>query len=99
MKAMSKLRGVAAVLVVGMLLLLSSGGPAAASAHSNWVGVAQLVLVSTRADGQVSGKPVVFTQLAANGSGPVTVKVPMSASGFRNLTGLTTPPITNGKAV
>ena len=99
MKAMNKLRGVAAVFVVGILLLLSSGGPAAALTHSNWIAVAQLVSVSTYADGHVSGKPLVFTQLAANGSGPVTVKVPMSASGFRNLSGLTTPPITNGKAV
>jgi putative membrane protein len=96
---MNKLRGVAAVIVLGMLLLLSSGGPAAASAGSNWVGVAQIVTVSTSANGQVSGTPVVFTQLAANGSGPVTVRVPMSASGFRNLTGLGTPPISNGKAV
>jgi hypothetical protein len=50
-------------------------------------------------DGQISGTPVVLTQLAANGSGPVTVKVPMSSAGFRNLTGLGTPPITDGKAV
>jgi putative membrane protein len=99
MKAMRKIRGLAAVFVLGMLLLLSSGGPAAASEHTKWVGVAQTVAAATLPDGQISGTPVVITQLSANGSGPVTVKVPMSESGFRNLTGLGTPPVTDGKAV
>lgn len=99
MTVMKKIRGLASVFVLGMLLVLSFGGPAAASGHSNWVGVAQTVLASTMPDGQISGTPVVFTQLAANGSGPVTVTVPMSPAGFRNLTGLGTPPITDGKAV
>jgi len=98
MKAV-KLLALPTVLGLGALLLLSSGGPAAASAGPNWVGVAQTVLASTSTDGKVSGTPVVFTQLAANGNGPATVKVPMSASGFRNLSGLRTPPITDGKAV
>ena len=97
MKAVKNL-ALPAALAIGALLVLSSGGQAAASVP-NWVGVTQTVLASTSADGQVSGTPSVYTQLAANGSGPVTVKVPMSRSGFRNLTGLGTPPVTDGKAV
>jgi hypothetical protein len=65
----------------------------------NWVGVAQTVVVSTSSTGKVSGKPFVFTQFSANGSGPATLKVPMSASGFRNLSGLGTAPIKDGYAV
>ena len=65
----------------------------------NWVGVAQTVVVSTSSTGKVSGTPFVFTQFSANGSGPATLKVPMSASGFRNLSGLGKAPITNGYAV
>ncbi|MGO8886923.1 MAG: hypothetical protein ACLQI7_25175, partial [Streptosporangiaceae bacterium] len=99
MKAMQRFRGPLAALVLGMFLLLSFGGQAVASAGPNWVGVAQTVLASTGTDGKVSGTPSVYTQLAANGNGPVTVKVPMSASGFRNLSGLGTPPIKDGKAV
>jgi hypothetical protein len=65
----------------------------------NWVSVAQTVLASTTTTGKISGKPVVFTQLVANGSEPATVKVPMSESGLRNLLGLAKPPIVDGKAV
>jgi len=65
----------------------------------NWVAVAQTVAVSNNADGSISGKPVVFTQLTANGSSAHTVKVPMSSSGLRNLVGLRRPPIEDGKAV
>ncbi len=97
MKAVKNL-ALPAALAVGALLVLSSGGPAAASVP-NWVGVTQTVLASTSPDGQVSGTPSVYTQLAANGTGPATVKVPMSRSGFRNLTGVGTPPVTDGKAV
>ena len=87
------------VLGLGALLVLSSGGPAAASTIPKWVGVSQTILASTDPDGQLSGTPMVYTQLAANGSGPATVKVPMSADGFRNLSSLKTPPVTDGKAV
>ncbi len=66
---------------------------------SNWVGVAQTVVVSTSTTGKISGKPEVFTQLGANGTGPATLKVPMSSSGFRNLSGFGKAPITNGYAV
>ena len=61
--------------------------------------MAQTVLASTDPDGQLSGTPMVYTQLAANGSGPATVTVPMSADGFRNLSSLKTPAVTDGKAV
>jgi hypothetical protein len=64
-----------------------------------WVGVAQTVLASTTNTGSVSGKPLVFTQFSANGSGPATLQVPMSHSGFRNLSSLGTPPIHDGYAV
>jgi hypothetical protein len=64
-----------------------------------WVGVAQTVVASTSSTGKISGKPQVFTQFSANGSGPHTLKVPMSTSGFRNLSGLGTPPVQNGYAV
>ena len=87
-----------AVIGLGALLVLSSGGPAVASTVPNWVGVAQTVLVSTAPDGQVSGTPQVFTQVAANGSGPVTFEVPMSSAGFRNLSSLKTPAIMDGEA-
>ena len=66
---------------------------------SHWVGVAQTVVVSTSATGKPSGTPRVFTQFSANGNGPATLKVPMSSSGFRNLSGLGKPPITDGYAV
>jgi putative membrane protein len=99
MKTVRRVTALPAVLVLGTLLLLSSAGPASASGRSHWVSVGQIVLVGTNTAGQVSGTPFVFTQLAANGSGPVTVKVPMPASGFRNLSGLRPPPITDGKAV
>jgi hypothetical protein len=65
----------------------------------NWIGVAQTVVVSTTADGKVSGTPQVFTQWSANGSTPATLKVPMSSSGFRNLSSLGTPPVKDGYAV
>jgi hypothetical protein len=65
----------------------------------NWIGVAQTVVASTSATGKVSGTPSVFTQWSANGSGPATLKVPMSSSGFRNLSGFGTPPIKDGYAV
>jgi hypothetical protein len=66
---------------------------------SNWIGVAQTVVVSTNSSGSVSGKPFVFTQWSANGNGPATLKVPMSSSGYRNLSGLGKAPITGGYAV
>jgi len=64
-----------------------------------WVAVAQTVLAATDSTGKVSGTPVVFTQIAANGTKPVTVKAPMSESGLRNLLGLKKPPVVNGQAV
>jgi hypothetical protein len=66
---------------------------------SLWVGVAQTVVVGTSATGKLSGTPRVFTQFSANGSGPATLKVPMSAAGFRNLSGWGKPPVTDGYAV
>jgi hypothetical protein len=70
------------------------------STHSGrWVGVGQTVVVGTSDTGKPSATPKVFTQFSANGSGPHTLKVPMSASGFRNLGGLGTPPIDDGYAV
>jgi hypothetical protein len=75
----------------------SSGSKTATG--GNWIGVAQTVVVSTSATGKVSGKPSVFTQWSANGSGPATLKVPMSSSGFRNLSGVGKAPITGGYAV
>lgn len=65
----------------------------------HWVGVAQTVVVSTSATGKITGKPFVFTQFSANGTGPVTLKVPMSPSGFRNLSGFGKAPIKDGYAV
>jgi hypothetical protein len=91
------------VLTLGTFLLAYACGSSAAtskkSTPSNWVGVAQTVLVSTTATGKVSGKPQVFTQFSANGSGPATLKVPMSSSGFRNLSGFGTAPVKDGYAV
>jgi hypothetical protein len=69
------------------------------ASSSKWVGVAQTVVVSTSSAGKISGKAKVFTQFSANGRGPHTLKVPMSASGFRNLSGFGKPPITDGYAV
>jgi len=82
----------------------TSGSTTASSSSStkstsNWVGVAQTVVVSTSTTGQITGKPEVFTQWGANGSGPATLKVPMSTSGFRNLSGLGTAPVKGGYAV
>ena len=68
-------------------------------AAKTWVGVAQTVVVATTPDGTLSAKPRVFTQFSANGSGPVTLKVPMSSSGFRNLSGFRKAPIKDGYAV
>jgi hypothetical protein len=70
------------------------------STHSgHWVGVGQTVVVATGDTGKPSAAPRVFTQFSANGNGPHTLKVPMSASGFRNLGGLGKPPIDHGYAV
>jgi hypothetical protein len=65
----------------------------------NWVYVAQSIGVSTDTTGKVSGNPLVFTQITANGTKPTTVKVPMSSSGLRNLLGFKDPPIVDGHAV
>jgi hypothetical protein len=70
-----------------------------ASTGTNWVGVAQTVVVTTSSSGQINGTPRVFTQFSANGHGPVTLKVPMSSAGFRNLSGFGSAPIKNGYAV
>jgi hypothetical protein len=99
-----KLRRGLAVLALGSWLLALVCGPALASdadspSSGNWVGVAQTVVVATSATGKISGKPRVFTQWSANGSGPATLKVPMSTSGFRNLSGLGTTPVKDGYAV
>lgn len=69
------------------------------SSGTNWVGVAQTVVVATTSTGEISGKPRVFTQFSANGNGPVTLKVPMSSAGFRNLSGFGKAPIKDGYAV
>ena len=68
-------------------------------ANTHWVGVAQTVLANTSSAGKITGTPNVFTQWSANGSGPHTLKVPMSVKGFRNLSGFGKPPITDGYAV
>ena len=99
-----KVRRGLAVAILGSFLLAFACGPAAAAeanppSSANWVGVAQTVVVSTSATGKISGTPQVFTQWSANGSGPATLKVPMSTSGFRNLSGLGKAPITDGYAV
>jgi hypothetical protein len=98
MRTTKKLRGLVVALAVGVLPLVLAGALAVASSP-NWVGVAQTVIVGTESNGKVKGKPKVFTQFSANGSGPHTLKVPMSASGFRNLSGLGKPPIKDGYAV
>ena len=78
----------------------SSTTPSSTTAPgSHWVGVAQTVVVGTSSAGKLSGKPKVFTQFSANGNGPHTLKVPMSASGFRNLSAFGKPPIKDGYAV
>src|SRR5271165_649401 len=92
------LRGLVAVLALGLLVLAPAGSLASGST-SNWVGVGQTVVAATESTGKIMGKPKVFTQFSANGKGPATLKVPMSPSGFRNLSGLETPPITDGYAV
>jgi hypothetical protein len=98
MSASRKLRGLVALLVLGLLVILPAGSLASGST-SNWVGVGQTVVAATEATGKITGKPKVFTQFSANGKGPATLKVPMSESGFRNLSGLGTPPIADGYAV
>jgi putative membrane protein len=99
-RASTKLRGLLALLVLGSLVLVPAGSLASGST-SNWIGVAQTVIVSTEATGKISAtpKPTVFTQFSANGKGPATLKVPMSSSGFRNLSALAKPPIEDGYAV
>ncbi len=99
MKVAKLIHSMSTVLVLGGLLFLLFGGLAIASGSSHWVGVEQTVVVATTQAGKVTGTPKVFTQLAANGRGRISVKVPMSRSGFRSLTGLGTPPVINGKAV
>jgi hypothetical protein len=86
-------------LALAAFLLVSACGAAAASKSANWVGVAQTVVVATDSTGKVSETPQVFTQFSANGSGPVSLKVPMSSEGFRNLSSLGTAPIRDGYAV
>jgi len=98
MRVPKKRRGLVAVLALGLLVLVPAGSLASGST-SNWVGVGQTVVAATEATGKITGKPKVFTQFSANGKGPATLKVPMSSSGFRNLSGLGTPPITDGYAV
>jgi hypothetical protein len=107
MSASKRLRGVVAVLALGSLVLVLAGGVATASSTPTttapttnpWVGVAQTVVAATSATGQISGEPRVFTQFSANGQGPHTLKVPMSPTGFRNLSGLGLPPIIDGYAL
>src|SRR5271167_297910 len=98
MSVSRKLLGLVAVLALGLLVLAPAGSLASGST-SNWVGVGQTVVAATESTGKIMGKPKVFTQFSANGKGPATLKVPMSPSGFRNLSGLGTPPITDGYAV
>src|SRR5271167_54122 len=98
MSVSRKFRGLVAVLALGLLVLAPAGSLASGST-SNWVGVGQTVVAATESTGKITGKPKVFTQFSANGKGPATLKVPMSPSGFRNLSGLGTPPITDGYAV
>src|SRR5271165_6223054 len=98
MRVSKKLRGLVAVLTLGLLVLVPAGSLASGST-SNWVGVGQTVVAATEATGKIKGKPKVFTQFSANGKGPATLKVPMSPSGFRNLSGLGKPPIEDGYAV
>ena len=90
---------VALGLTAFLLAFVCSPAGAQGSGSANWVGVAQTVFVSTTSTGKVSGTPEVASQFSANGSCPVTLKVPMSANGFRNLSGLGEPPIKGGYAV
>jgi hypothetical protein len=103
MRSLKLRRGLAALALGSWLPALVCGPAAASTANSspsaNWIGIAQTVVVATTSTGKVSGTPRVFTQWSANGSGPATVKVPMSTSGFRNLSGLGTAPIKDGYAV
>ena len=89
--------------VLAFSLAIACGPAVAASSTSthsdHWVGVGQTVVVGTSDTGKPSATPRVFTQFSANGSGPHTLKVPMSASGFRNLGGLGLPPVVHGNAV
>lgn len=98
MSAPRKSHGLVGVLALGLLVLVPAGSLASGSSP-NWIGVGQTVVAATEASGKITGKPKVFTQFSANGKGPATLKVPMSPSGFRNLSGLGTPPIAGGYAV
>ena len=97
MKA-SMVRRLLAMLLLGSFVFTCAGGRAEASSP-NWVGVTQTLVVSTTTTGKISGSAHVYTQISATGSTPATVKVPMSSSGLRNLSGFGTPPVIDGQAV
>ncbi|GAA4851682.1 hypothetical protein [Kitasatospora terrestris] len=93
-------RGAAAL----VLAVLPSAAPAWAGGppgpgDGTWVGVSQTVVASAAATGEVTGTPKVFTEVTAVGHGPADLRVPMAASGLRDLAGSGRPPVVDGEAV
>ena len=68
------------------------------TSNATWSGVFERVRAHLEQDGSVKKTPTQFTIVSAEGSGPVTIDVPMSSSHLHRRRGFKKPDVVNGSA-